>query len=75
MKKWYLFYSTEDALQKLQQLVREMYFAENQSLIKLLQVGGEIDAQKLYQVGKEIEPQKLHQAGAEFPLPLFRIAN
>ena len=56
MKKWYLFYGTEDALQKLQQLVREMQSGHNQ-----------ID-KKLYQLGREIQTQKLHQHGAEFPL-------
>jgi len=68
MKKWYLFYGTEDALQKLQQLVREMQSGHNQIDKKLYQVGREIQTQKLYQLGGEMEPQKLHQAGAEFPL-------
>lgn len=68
MKKWYLFYGTEDALQKLQQLVREMQSGHNQIDKKLYQLGREIQTQKLYQLGGEIEPQKLHQHGAEFPL-------
>ena len=68
MKRWFLFYSTEEAQQKLQQLVRELQLAQIQIDKKLYQVGREIDEQKLYQVGKEIEPQKLNQLGAEFPL-------
>lgn len=68
MKQWYEFYCTEQAEQKLQQLVRELQLQQNQIYTKLHQVGAEIDAQKLHQLGGEMEPQKLHQAGAEFPL-------
>lgn len=54
MKKWYLFYSSEDSQQKLQQAVGEMQIPINQIDKKLYQVGGEIDSQKLYQAGREL---------------------
>ena len=57
MKKWYLFYSSEDSQQKLQQAAGELQASINQVDIKLYQVGREIDSEKLYQVGRE------------FPLP------
>lgn len=57
MKKWYLYYTTDEATQKLQQVVRELYFPKNQKNIILHQLGG------------EIENVKLHQAGGDFPLP------
>ena len=54
MKKWYLFYSSEDSQQKLQQAVGKMQIPINQIDKKLYQVGGEIDSQKLYQAGREL---------------------
>ena len=69
MKKWFLFYSSEEARQKLEQLVRELQLQQNQTDKKLYQTGREIGEQKLYQVGGEIGTQKPHQVGAEFPLP------
>ena len=48
MKKWFLFYSNEDAMQKLYQLGREI------GSQKLYQLGGEIERQKLHQAGAEL---------------------
>ncbi len=42
MKKWYLFYSSNKANEKLQQLVGELQTSDNKTDIKLHQLGGEI---------------------------------
>ena len=42
MKKWYLFYSTNKASQKLQQLVGELQNTDNKQNTKLQQLGAEI---------------------------------
>lgn len=57
MKKWYLYYTTDEATQKLEQVVREVYSSQNKKDIILHQLGG------------EIRERKLHQSGGEFPLP------
>lgn len=59
MKKWYEFYATEAAEQKLQRLIEEIQLTNSQIDKKLHQVGGEIDTPKLHQAGGEIA----------FPLP------
>ena len=57
MKKWYLYYTTDEATQKLEHIVRESYLSQNKKDIILHQLGGEIGE------------RKLHQTGGEFPLP------
>ena len=47
MKKWYEFYSTQDAIEKLHQLGREIQSSDNQSITKLHQLGGEIDESQI----------------------------
>ena len=42
MKKWYEFYSTPEALEKLHQLGGEIQSSDNQPIKKLHQLGGEI---------------------------------
>ena len=59
MKKWYEFYTTGIAEQKLQQLTGDLQINQNQIDRNLHQVGGEIATQKLHQSGGEIS----------FPLP------
>lgn len=54
MKKWYLFYATNERLEKLQQLVAEL---------------GEIPSIKLEQIGKPLSKEKLQQAAAEVAFP------
>ena len=65
MKKWYLFYSSQEACEKLYQLGRELEFQ------KLYQPGREImhqaGAEILLQSVKELEDEKLQQPVAEFP--------
>ena len=63
MKKWYLFYSSSEAQEKLYQLGGEIETG------KLLQPVRELPNSKLYQPGREIPNTKLHQTGAEFPAP------
>ena len=63
MKKWYLFYSSPEAQEKLYQLGGEIEIG------KLLQPVRELPNSKLYQPGREIPNTKLHQTGAEFPAP------
>ena len=43
MKKWYLFFSSSEATEKLHQLGGELQLANSQRIIKLHQVGAEID--------------------------------
>ena len=69
MKKWYLFYVNPSTVEKLQRLVGEMQSSNNQTRIKLHQVGGEILKQSVSVIDDEI----LHQLGAEFPLPFALI--
>ncbi len=57
MKKWYLFYSANNATSKLQQLVAELQISENQQNIKLQQLGSEI---------QEVDFNK--EDGVSFPL-------
>ena len=57
MKKWYLYYTRDEATQKLDQVVRDVYLSQNKKDIILHQLGG------------EIEERKPHQSGGEFPLP------
>lgn len=47
MKKWYEFYSTQDAIEKLHQLGREIQSSDNQSITKLHQLGGEIEESQI----------------------------
>ena len=47
MKKWYEFYSTQDAIEKLHQLGREIQSSDNQYITKLHQLGGEIDESQI----------------------------
>ena len=65
MKKWYLFYSSQEACEKLYQLGRELEFQ------KLYQPGREImhqpSAEILLQPVIEIDDEKLQQPVAEFP--------
>ncbi|MBR1564510.1 MAG: DUF1016 family protein [Paludibacteraceae bacterium] len=63
MKKWYLFYSSPEAQERLYQLGGEIETG------KLLQPVRELPNSKLYQPGREIPNTKLHQTGAEFPAP------
>ena len=63
MKKWYLFYSSPEAQERLYQLGGEIETG------KLLQPVRELPNSKLYQPGREIPNTKLHQIGAEFPAP------
>lgn len=63
MKKWYLFYSSPEAQERLYQLGGEIETG------KLLQPVRELHNSKLYQPGREIPNTKLHQTGAEFPAP------
>ena len=57
MKKWYLYYTTDEATQKLEHVVREVYLSQNKK------------DRILHQLGGEIGERKLHQHGGEFPLP------
>ena len=63
MKKWYLFYSSSEACEKLYQLGRELEY------LKLYQAGREIihqtGAEILLQPVIEIKDEKLHQIGGE----------
>lgn len=43
MKKWYLFFSSSEATEKLHQVGGELQHANSQRIIKLYQVGAEID--------------------------------
>ena len=63
MKKWYLFYSSPEAQERLYQLGGEIETG------KFLQPVRELPNSKLYQSGREIPNTKLHQIGAEFPAP------
>ena len=63
MKKWYLFYSSPEAQERLYQLGGEIEIG------KLLQPGRELPNSKLYQPGREIPNSKLYQTGREFPAP------
>lgn len=63
MKKWYLFYSSPEAQEKLLQAVRELPNP------KLLQAVREIPNSKLLQPVAEIDGAKLYQLGKEFPSP------
>ena len=63
MKKWYLFYSSPEAQERLYHLGGEIETG------KLLQPVRELPNSKLYQPGREIPNTKLHQTGAEFPAP------
>ena len=67
MKKWYLFYSSQEACEKLYQLGRELEFQ------KLYQPGREImhqaGAEILLQSVREIEDEKQQRPVAEFPSP------
>lgn len=56
MKQWYEFYSTENAQQKLQQLVKEIQSTDNQFITKIHQLGGEIS-----------ESPVATSTGAEYP--------
>ena len=47
MKKWYEFYSSNAATEKLQQVVAELQQADNKTLEKLHQVGAEIREQEM----------------------------
>lgn len=71
MKKWYLFYSSPEACEKLYQLGRELEFQ------KLYQPGREImhqpGAEILLQSVRELEDEKLQQPVGEFPA-LFALA-
>ena len=64
MKKWYLYYATDEATKKLEQVVREMHLPYYQDIIKLKQAVREIETENHYQSGREIP----HQHEAEFPL-------
>ena len=44
MKKWYLFFSSSEGIEKLHQVCAELQQVDNQKIIKLHQVGGEIDS-------------------------------
>lgn len=44
MKKWFLFFSSPEATEKLHQLGEELQHANSQRIIKLHQLGGEIDS-------------------------------
>lgn len=57
MKQWYLFYTSTDSSQKLQQFVRELLTPVNQS------------SAKLQQAVREFQDIKGHQTGEGFPLP------
>lgn len=56
MKKWYEFYSTPEALEKLHQLGGEIQPSDNQPITKLHQLGGEI-----------VESQITSSDGAKYP--------
>lgn len=43
MKKWYLFFSSQEAIEKLHQVGGELQQCANQIIVKLHQVGGESD--------------------------------
>ena len=57
MKKWYLFYSTNKASEKLQQLVGELHSSDNKQDTKLHQLGVEIQ-----------EAENNDELGLAFPL-------
>jgi predicted nuclease of restriction endonuclease-like (RecB) superfamily len=57
MKKWYLYYTADEAIQRLEQTVDGLFLMQNQKDTIIHQLGGEIEA------------RKLHQAGGEFPIP------
>lgn len=57
MKKWYLFYSTNKASEKLQQLVGELQSSDNKQDTKLHQLGVEIQ-----------EAENNDELGLAFPL-------
>ena len=61
MKKWYLFYASEEAQAKLHQLGREMGF------LKLYQLGREIASTSPHQVDSVSDDTILQQPAAEFP--------
>jgi len=63
MKKWYLFYSSPEAQEKLYQLGGEIETG------KLLQPVRELPAQKLLQPVREFQNSKLQQPVGEFPSP------
>ena len=44
MKKWYLFFSSQEATEKLHQLGAELQHTHSQRVVKIHQVGGEIDS-------------------------------
>ncbi|MBO7625746.1 MAG: DUF1016 family protein [Bacteroidales bacterium] len=68
MKKWYLFYTTDEATQKLGQFVRGVSLPQNQKDTILYQAGRELKDAKLYH-GKIIESQQIQQHNEDFPLP------
>ena len=57
MKKWYLFYTSQESAIKLQRLVGELHLSVNQKQTNLQRPIGELFA------------EKPHQDGGEFPLP------
>ena len=62
MKKWYLFYATEEASQKLHQLGAEMLLSDFLNNKAKEQYGLGIETTKE-------DCEKLHQVGADFPFP------
>ena len=48
MKKWYLYYTADEATQTLEQTVDGLYLMQNQKDTIIHQLGGEIEARKLW---------------------------
>ena len=70
MKRWYLYYTTPQALEKLHQLGGELLLSDYLSDKKLHQLGGESSSTILKQSAEETaEDGKQNQYGAEFPYP------
>ena len=63
MKKWFLFYSTDESQQKLYQLGREI------GAEKMHYVGAELVNSKLYQSGRETTDGEFQRRNDVFPMP------
>ena len=69
MKKWYLFYSSDEAQEKLYQLGRELEYRKLLRPVRELQGADNKGDEKLLQPVIEIADEKLQRPVREFPLP------
>ena len=69
MKKWYLFYSSDEAQEKLYQLGRELEYRKLLRPVRELQSAENKHDIKLQRPIAEIEDEKLQRPVREFPLP------